>query len=90
MYQKIAKKGENRTSYRDKQDKLKAVNSCSPYVVCQPAIRSSRSQMFFKLGVLKNFAKFKGKQLCKSQAYNFIKKETLTQRCFPVNFAKFS
>ena len=27
------------------------------------AVRSSRSQMFFKIGVLKNFANFTGKQL---------------------------
>ena len=27
-------------------------------------IRSSRSQMFFKIGVLKNFANFTGKHLC--------------------------
>ena len=27
-------------------------------------LRSSRSQMFFKLGVLKNFANFRGKHLC--------------------------
>ena len=26
--------------------------------------RSSRSQMFFKIGALKNFANFKGKHLC--------------------------
>ena len=29
-------------------------------------IRSSRSQMFFEIGVLKNFAMFKGKHLCRS------------------------
>ena len=29
-----------------------------------PWIRSSRSQMFFKIGVLKNFTKFTGKELC--------------------------
>ena len=53
--------------------------------------RSSRSQMFFKIGVLKNFAIFTGKHLCWGlffnrvpfrkglQAFNFIKKETPTQ-----------
>ena len=39
-------------------------------------IRSSRSQMFFKLGVLENFT-----------TYNFIKKR-LWHTCFPVNLAK--
>ena len=34
------------------------------YVVLQPATRSSRSQMFFKIGVLKSFAKLIGKHLC--------------------------
>ena len=29
-------------------------------------VRSSRSQMFFKIGVFKNFAIFKGKHLCRS------------------------
>ena len=37
---------------------------------------SSRSKMFFKIGVLKNFAKFTGKHLC--QSLFFIKKEALT------------
>ena len=50
--------------------------------------RSSRSQMFFKIGVLGNSANFLGKHLCwslfliKFQAYNFIKKR-LQHRCFP-------
>ena len=48
--------------------------------------RSSRPQMFYKVGVLKNFAKFRRKHQRRSlfnevvrwtsQAYNFIKKET--------------
>ena len=41
--------------------------------------KSSRSQMFFNIGVLQNFAKFTGKHLCWS----------IQQRCFPVNIAKF-
>ena len=47
--------------------------------------KSNHSQMFFKIGVLKNFAIFTGKCLCwslfliKLQAYNFIKKEIPTQ-----------
>ena len=56
--------------------------------------RGSRSQMFFKIDDLGNFANFLGKHLCwslfliKFQAYNFIKKR-LQQRCFPKKFAKF-
>ena len=38
--------------------------------------RSSHSQMFFKIGALKNFA-------------IFLIKESLQYRCFPVNIAKF-
>ena len=53
--------------------------------------------MFFKIGVLKNFAIFTGKYLFWSvfnknvglEACNFIKKR-LQDRCFPVNTAKFS
>ena len=53
--------------------------------------------MYCKNGVLKNFAKFTGKQLRRSlffnkvyrpEAYNFIKKETLAQ-VFSCEFAKF-
>ena len=56
--------------------------------------RSSLSQMFFKVGSLKNFAIFTGKHLCwslfliKLQAWacNFVKKR-LQRRCFPENIA---
>ena len=50
-------------------------------------IRISRSQMFFKIGILKNFANFKRKHLCwslfliKLQTCNFIKKR-LWHKCF--------
>ena len=47
----------------------------------------SRSQMFFKIGVLKNFANFAGKHLCWN-ACNFIKKR-LPHRCFFVKSSKF-
>ena len=47
--------------------------------------RTSRSQMFFKIVVLKNFAIFTGKHL---KACNFIKKR-LQYKCFPVNIGKF-
>ena len=50
--------------------------------------RSSRSQIFFKIGVLKNFAYFTGKHLCWSEACNCIKKR-LQHGCFPVKSAKF-
>ena len=57
--------------------------------------RSIRSQMFFKIGILQNFANFTGKNLCWSlfnevvgpQACNLIKKR-LQHKCFPVKFAK--
>ena len=59
-------------------------------------MQSSRSQMFFKIGILKTFANFTGKQLCWSlfnkvaglKAWNVIKNK-LQQRCFSVKFAKF-
>ena len=46
--------------------------------------RSSRSQMFHKIGVLKKFAKFTGKHLCLS--HFLIKLRT----CFPMIFVEFS
>ena len=59
--------------------------------------RNSRSQMFFKIGVLKNFAVFIGKHLCWSLFFNrvadfrpaTILKKRLEHKCFPVNIAKF-
>ena len=48
-------------------------------------LRSSRPELFCEKGLLKNFAKFRGKHLCQSLllnkvvACNFIKKETLAQ-----------
>ena len=49
----------------------------------------SRSQMFFKIGVLKNFIIFTGKHLwCSLFLSHFIKKR-LQHSCFPVNIAKF-
>ena len=49
------------------------------------------------IGVLRNFAKFTGKDLCQSLCFNKVTglrpasllKERLWHRCFPVNFAKF-
>ena len=61
--------------------------------------RSSCSQMFFKISVLKNFANFTGTHLCWSlfltkvssglKACNFIKKK-LQHSCFTEKFAKYS
>ena len=58
---------------------------------------NSRSQMFSKAGVLKNFAIFAGKNLCWSffliefQDWRptFLFKKRLERRCFSVNIAKF-
>ena len=46
--------------------------------------RSSLSQMFFQIDVLKSFADFTGKHQCWSLASNFIK-----SRCFPVKSVNF-
>ena len=50
--------------------------------------RSSRSQMFFKIDVLKNFPNFTGKHQCWSCRPQGLKKR-LQHRCFPVKFARF-
>ena len=50
--------------------------------------KSSRPEVFCRNDVLKNFAKFTGKHLG-PEACNFMKKETLRHRCYPVKFAKF-
>ena len=59
--------------------------------------RSRRPEVFCKKGVLKNFTKFTGKQLCQSLFFNkvaglkpaILLKKRLWNRCFPVNFVKF-
>ena len=62
--------------------------------------RSSHLQVFYEKGVLRNFAKFIGKQLCQSpfsnpvagqrpEAWNFIKKEALAQ-VFSCKFCEIS
>ena len=48
----------------------------------------SRSQMFFKIGVLKNFI-FTGKHLWWSLFLSHFIKKRLQHSCFPVNIAKF-
>ena len=59
--------------------------------------RSSRPKVFYKKGVLRNFAKFTRKHLHQSLFFNKVVrlrpatlyKKRLWHRCFPVNFAKF-
>ena len=84
--------------YKQKKEK-KLQNKClrfNLYVVLQLATRSNRSQMFFKIGVLKSFSKFIGKSLYQSLSFDklvglrpaTLLKKRLWDRCFPVNFAK--
>ena len=56
--------------------------------------RSSRPEVFYKLGSLKSFVKFTRKHLCWNLFFNKVaglkpEKKTIQQRCFPVSFAKF-
>ena len=59
--------------------------------------RSSRPEVFRKKSVLRNFAKFTGKNLCQGVFFNKVVsvraatllKKRLWPRCVPVNFAKF-
>ena len=63
----------------------------------QKPSRSSRSEVFCKRGVLRNFTKFTGKHLCKSVFFNKVAglrpvtlpKKRLWHTCLPVNFVKF-
>ena len=45
-------------------------------------------EMFFKIGALKNFAKFIGKHQCQSLRPENLLKKRLWHRCFPMNFVK--
>ena len=58
--------------------------------------RGSRSNVFCKKGIVKDFAKFTGKQLCQSlfliklqAATASLLKKKLWHKCFPMNFAEF-
>ena len=59
--------------------------------------RSSRPDVFYEKGVLKDFAKFTRKHLCQGLFFNKVAelrpttllKKRLWLRCFHVNFAKF-
>ena len=57
------------------------------YLMCFSTCKSSRSQMFFKLGVFKNTAIYRNIPDI-SVGVNVIKKRP-QHRCFPVNTAKF-
>ena len=64
------------------------------FIPPQRKYKSSRIEVFCKKGVLRNFAKFIGKNLCQGLflnkvACNFIKKETLV-RVFSCEFWEFS
>ena len=52
-------------------------------------LRSNHLEVFCKKGVLWNFAKFTGKQLCQSLFFNKVAGNRLWHKCFTVNFAKF-
>ena len=64
--------------------RMKAQCKSSMWDDWQGSDKSSHLQMFFKIGVLKNFANFTGKHLC----WGFILIDLL-YRCFPVKFVKF-
>ena len=58
--------------------------------------RSSHSQLFIKIGVLKSFSNFTGKHLCWSLFLKSLQAEglqiylkSLQHMCFPVKFVKF-
>ena len=57
------------------------------YQAQQTSLRSSRSQMIFKIGVIKTFANFTQKHLCWSLI--LIKLQAFKRRCFPLKFAKY-
>ena len=60
-------------------------------------VQKQPPDVFYKKGVLKNFAKFTGKRLCQSLFFNRVSglrpatslKKRLWHRCFCMNFAKF-
>ena len=56
----------------------------------KPLVESSRLQVFFKIGVIKNFTVFVGKHMCLSLFFNKVAglKKRLQHRFFPVNIVK--
>ena len=66
--------------------------SISHFSSLETMYRSSRLQLFFNMGVLKNFAIFTGKHLCWSLfliKYPAFRATTLLKGGFPANIAKF-
>ena len=51
--------------------------------------RTSRPEVFYERGALKNFAKFTGKQLCQSLFFNKVAGRPALAQVFSVNFAKY-
>ena len=51
--------------------------------------RTSRPEVFYERGALKNFAKFTGKQLCQSLFFNKVTGRPALAQVFSVNFAKY-
>ena len=79
------------------KSKAKVKSRCDVTGMLHFKNRSSRSQIFYKIRLLKHFSQFTWQHLCGSWvsliklqtlACNFIKKETPHSR-FPVNFGKF-
>ena len=52
-------------------------------------LQKQPTEVFYKKGVLKNFAKFTEKTPMPASACNVVKKETLAQVFYRKNFAKF-
>ena len=58
------------------------------------SLQKQLPEVFWKIGVFRNFAKFAGKRLCQSLFFNKVAgyspwKERLWHRCFHANFVKF-
>ena len=62
---------------------LHSVTLCYKPIGCESLLRSSHPEVFCKKGVLRNFAKFTGKHLCRSL---FLIKLQASGDCFWVNF----
>ena len=66
---------------------LHALEEESTKLIPNPTFRSSHLELFYKKGVLKNFAKFTGKNLCQSLFFNKVAglgKGTLLKRSFSI------
>ena len=86
IWQTFAEASEHRTFIASVQNICNLI-SWEDYYFGRIGIRSSRSQVFFIIGVLINFANFTGKHLCWSLS---LLKKRLQHRCFPVKFEKYS